>query len=563
MDLVVAADGSWLATANQTSDSVSLVRVSDGRVLDEVRVGRRPVMIARCPDGQTLLVSSSDSGELTFLRAAGAGLQQLATVRVGFQPHGIAIAPDGTFAYVALTAAAQVAVVDLASRRVVDHIDVGRWPRYLAVSSDHAKLAVGTSGDRGVSVVDLKQRQLQYTEHFMAMNVGHLQISRDDQYVYFPWVVYRRNPVTAANIRLGWVLATRIGRLRLDGPARRDAVSLDPQGRAIADPHGLAISRDEQRLVVSAAGTHELLVYRFPDLPFVDYGSTDHIPPELLNDEDRFCRIELGGRPMGLRMGPDDQTVFVANYLDNAVQIVDLQQRRLVRTIPLGGSSEPSLARRGESIFYDAQRSLDQWYSCHTCHYEGGTNAVVMDTYNDKSAFTFKTVLPLQNVTRTRPWTWHGWQEDLHDAMRQSLTSTMVGPQPAEEDVEALIAYFESLRLPDNPFRLPDGTLSEAARRGQQVFQSDQANCTSCHSGPNFTDGEIHEVGTGQAEDRLKGFNTPSLLGVYRKVAWLHDGRAESLEELLQGPHNPAVVSGTQTLSDAQLHDLVQYLMSL
>ena len=95
------------------------------------------------------------------------------------------------------------------------------------------------------------------------------------------------------------------------------------------------------------------------------------------------------------------------------MQVVDLAERKVVRTIPLGGPAEPSLARRGEAIFYDARRSLDQWYSCHTCHYEGGTNSVTTDTTNDGTPFTFKTVLPLHHLHETGPWTWHGWQTDL------------------------------------------------------------------------------------------------------------------------------------------------------
>ena len=59
VDLVVADDGSWLATANQSSDSVSLVRVSDGRVLDEVKVGRRPESIALRGESQLLVSCSS------------------------------------------------------------------------------------------------------------------------------------------------------------------------------------------------------------------------------------------------------------------------------------------------------------------------------------------------------------------------------------------------------------------------------------------------------------------------------------------------------------------------
>lgn len=466
-------------------------------------------------------------------------------------------------AYVALAATAQVAVVDPQQQKVVARVDVGRWPRYLAVSPDGSRLAVGVSGERGVAVVDTNQQKLLYTEKFVGLNVGHMQMSADGTRVWFPWVVYRQNPITETNIRLGWVLATRIGRVRLDGRSRREAFSLDPQGEAVADPHGLALTSDERRLVVSASGSHELLIYRATDLPFQEYGGTDHIPEELLKDKDRFSRIELGGRPMGLRIAPDDRTVYVANYLDNSVQVVDLQLRRLVRTIALGSTESISLARRGEAIFYDARRSLDQWYSCHTCHYDGGSNSVVMDTWNDETAFMFKTVLPLYNVSQTGPWTWHGWQDDLDAAMEKSITSTMLGPKPAAQDVAALIAYLTSLELPPNPSQEPGGPLDEAAKRGRAIFEGAQANCRSCHAGPHFTDGEIHHVGTGTAGDRLEGFNTPSLLGVHRKVELLHDGRAKSLEELLAKHHAPSVVSGTDDLDDQQIADVIQYLKSL
>jgi hypothetical protein len=207
------------------------------------------------------------------------------------------------------------------------------------------------------------------------------------------------------------------------------------------------------RLVVSAAGTHELLVYRTDGLPLKDYGGTDHIDSELLKDADRFYRIELGGRPMGLRMGKDDRTAFVANYLDNSVQVVDLEARKVVRTLSLRGPAELSQARRGEAIFYDARRSLDQWYSCHTCHYEGGGNSVPTDTLNDASPFTLKTVLPLYHLHETGPWTWHGWQTDLSAGIKKSLIDTMLGPPPTDEDAAALLAYLQSLELPPNPFR--------------------------------------------------------------------------------------------------------------
>jgi YVTN family beta-propeller protein len=254
VDLVLGPDDAWLVTVNQSSDTVSLVRTSDGKVLDETPVGHHPVGIALAPDGKTLLVSGHYAGNVAVLEVRGEKLTKLGQIEVGFQPHGIAIAPDGKTAYVACTASAQVAVLDLAEKKVVARIEVGRWPRHLALSPDGLRLAVSTSGDRGVTIVDTKGRKAAYQEQFVGLNIGHMQVSKDGGYVWFPWMVYRNNPITVGNIRLGWVLASRIARVRLDGPARREAMSLDPQGKAIADVDGLALTSDESRLIVSASG---------------------------------------------------------------------------------------------------------------------------------------------------------------------------------------------------------------------------------------------------------------------------------------------------------------------
>ena len=63
--------------------------------------------------------------------------------------------------------------------------------------------------------------------------------------------------------------------------------------------------------------------------------------------------------------------------------------------------------------------------------------------------------------------------------------------------------------------------------------------------------------------DAYQGFNTPSLLGIYDRTAYLHDGRATTLEDLLSGPHNPAQVTGRGKLTDVELRDLIAYLQSL
>jgi YVTN family beta-propeller protein len=564
VDVLLTPDESRLLVLNQGTGTLALLDASSGKLLDQAPTGQRPSAIALTKDGRHVLVTATDSGELSRFEVAGERLKPQGSVVLGFYPRGVAISPDGATAYVALEAANAVAVVDLGQMQCVQKIEVGRWPRYVALTPDGTRLAVGVNGDRGVSVVDTAAGKQLYLEEFRGINIGQMAVSSDGKYVYFPWMVYRQNPITARNIQLGWVLGSRIARVRLDGPAPREAITLDPRGLAISDPHGMALTPDGQWCVCAASGTQELLVYRLRDLPFIGYGGPgDHIDPQLAKDRDRFFRVPLGGRPMAICASQDSRHVYVSNYLSNSVQVVDLEKREVARTIALGGPAEPSLARRGEAIFYDGRRSLDQWYSCHSCHYEGGTNAVTMDTLNDGTIRTFKTVLSLHNVTRTPPWTWHGWQQDLHGAMHKSLTETMLGKKPNDEDVSALVAYLDTLRPPPNPYRNADGSLSDAAQRGKRVFHSEKAGCANCHSGPYFTDGQVHDVGLGSPSDMYEGFNTPSLLNIHNRMAYLHNGRAKSLDEALSDLHNPAKVTGLGELSESERSDLIEYLKSL
>lgn len=565
VDLALSPDGQWLVTANQIADSVSLVRVADGHVVDERRCGLHPVDIEFIPNENQFLVTAQWSGEVHQMAIQGESLIPIATFDAGPEPHGIAIAPDGQKAYVGLIASAQVAEIDLLEQRVSRRFEVGNWPRYLTVSAGGDRIAVGNGGDSEIMVLDTARGEPLYEEPLAnGTNLGQMRSSKDGKYAYFTWMVYRTNPINVGNIRRGWVLASRIGRVRLDGPSYREAISLDVPGRAVSDPHDLEITPDQQRLVASASGTHELLVYRLPDLPFIAQGGPgDLIDRGLQSDRDRFDRIEVGGRPMGLRIAENNRTVYVANYLRNCVQVVDLEAKEVQAEFDLGGPAQKTLARKGMEIFYDGRRSLDQWYSCHSCHQDGGLNARPMDTMNDGTEMTLKTVLPLYDVTETFPWTWHGWQQDLSDAMHKSITSTMQGEPPDGEAKRALVAFLATLKSPPNPFRLPGGGLSEAAARGKKVFFSHKAACADCHNGPHKSDGKIHDVGLGSKSDFYRGYNTPALTGVYRKVRWLHSGRARSLERVVNDLHSPEKVNGEQPLTEQESADLVEYLRSL
>ncbi len=570
VDLVLAPDESWAVTINATSGTVSLVDLSSsadenvGRVVDEQPVGELPSAAALLPDGKHVFVSAARSKTVTLFQVADQQLTRVATIEVGHEPRGIVVSPDGRTAFVALTAEDKVAVVDLIDRKKTGDISVGRWPRYLCLSPDGARLAVACSGSGGIWIVDSAQRKVLFNKTFDGLNIGHMTLSTDGRAVWFPWTFYGERETSRGSIRLGWVMASRLGIVAFDEQVEPSGLSLDPRGNAVADTQGFALSADGKRAVVAAGGTHELLSLTASDLPWLGIGGSEHMDRGLAADRERFARINIGGRPMAVRLSRDGTKAYVANYLRNSVQIVDLAERRVAGEIALGGSAEPQTAdRRGFAVFHDATRCLENWYSCHTCHFDGGPNAETIDTFNDGSSGTYKSVPGLYNIAETGPWTWHGQQGELHESVSNSFVTTMRGSEPTADETQDVIAYFKTLRPMPNPHRSADGKLSATAERGKIVFHSTKAGCANCHSGPFSTDGEIHDVGLGRKHDRYEGYNTPSLVDVQRRIRLLHDGRVRTLEQLLTGPHNPAKVTGEGELKADERADLIAYLLTL
>jgi len=555
VDVALWESDGRLLVVNRGANTLMLLDTSTGRVKSEFKCGEYPTRVLWGPRGKVAYVVCRDAHRIDRFEFTNGQLRPISPLECGDHPVDLAIADSGQSAYVSLENRGVVSQIDLASGSVKREMAVGRGLGNLTISGGGDYLAVSVAGQRGVAVLDLRVGALKSRQSFMGINFGHLVTSADGSHVYFPWMVYRDNPITATNIRKGWVLASRVSRLQFDSDKRRDAISLDPPGRAVADPTGMVLtSRDD--MVIAAGGTHEILVLANRELPWKAYGGTDHLPLELQRDAARFRRIRVGGRPMGMAISSDDKTLYVANSLEAAVQVIDLERGNVRETWSLA-DEKPTLVRQGEAIFYDARRSLDQWYSCHSCHQDGGSNAVTMDTLTDGSPFTKKAVLPLYSLNDTAPYAWHGWQPNLRVSLEKSLNTTMLGRTPSRIEVDALIAFLATLKPPPNPEPAPLDQLT----RGRALF-SGRAGCATCHSGPNGTDSKLHDVGLGMPTDRYPTYNTPSLIGVYRKQLLLHDGRVNSLEALFEGPDHPAKILPAK-LSPRDITDLIAYLKSL
>lgn len=89
--------------------------------------------------------------------------------------------------------------------------------------------------------------------------------------------------------------------------------------------------------------------------------------------------------------------------------------------------------------------------------------------------------------------------------------------------------------------------MTEAARRGEQLFFGNRAWCSGCHNGVNFTDEGFHNIGiglqspspdlgrhriTGRDED-WAAFKTPTIRGAVHTAPYMHEGSMATLDDVV------------------------------
>lgn len=89
---------------------------------------------------------------------------------------------------------------------------------------------------------------------------------------------------------------------------------------------------------------------------------------------------------------------------------------------------------------------------------------------------------------------------------------------------------------------LVNGGLSEKAKEGLKVFEKLQ--CGECHSGPYFTDQKMHRIG--ENVEFEKGWDTPTLIEVWRTAPYLFDGRAATMQEVFEVHKNMVLIKKYQ-----------------
>lgn len=162
-------------------------------------------------------------------------------------------------------------------------------------------------------------------------------------------------------------------------------------------------------------------------------------------------------------------------------------------------------------------------------------------------------------VHGTEPYGWTRGKGSLPEYIADTI-QRLGGTGLDQSSLVALSSYIERMPAP-----IAESNQSANARHGKEVFV--RAGCVDCHVDAVGTDHRAHGFLGAEApantspEGDLAGFDTPSLRFVGLTAPYFHDGRYDSLEQLL-GDRN-STMGLTAHLTSENQRDIAAYLRTL
>ena len=578
--LAASDDGTTLYVADATAQQVVAIDFATGQVTKRYSLPAPPTGLVASHDGRTLYVTGGSTFGWVYLldRATGEKIEQMPA---NGGPTAPVLSHDGRTLYWLNTYLDEVVAYDLEQKKITAHVATGRQPVAAVLTPDGSRLYVacllpsGPANDSysaaSIAVVDTRTNQPLDVVRLPngSVDVQGICVSPDGQYVYATHLVARYQLPTT-HLDRGWMNTNAVSVIDATTGEYVNTVLLDDVDRGAANPWAIACT--DQTLLITHAGTHEVSVVdrhalhqrlAHPDQVAGFDHSTSPVNDLSLLRGIRH-RVALTGKgPRAMAIVGD--RALVAEYFSGTVAVLPthLEAKPAVSSISLGEQPAMTPTRQGELYFHDASLCFQQWQSCASCHPGNGrTDGINWDLLNDGIGNPKQTKSLLFSM-QTPPAMVTGIRANAKVAVRAGIRHIQFAERP-ESHAEAIDAYVDSLQSVPSPWLVRNSTgeptLSEAAQRGAQLFA--RASCIECHSGEYLTDGQLHDVGTGTGREAGTPFDTPTLREVWRTAPYLHDGRAATLRDLLT-THNTNDQHGeTSGLSEQELCDLMEYVLS-
>jgi DNA-binding beta-propeller fold protein YncE len=469
---------------------------------------------------------------------------------VGDEPTALALSPDAATLYVSLPTMRQVAVVDVAARKVTGHIDVGFDPRALALSADGERLYVasyragnrekdlkgsyGPNDGEAIWTIDTRTRTVVDTVSTLSSVHRGLALSEDGSELYV--AASDGDPIPSQGDLMAKPFIHEAIALSVDGSGvghgaamrRADLTRQDGSGGPAVSPSAVLPQGDTLWVSAEASG----IVVALDRQTFAEKGR---------------ATVGAGARQL---IALDDGAIAVHCTQSNELWFVDASVHA-TGSVPLVAEDgrSPAIAI-GEDVFTRPGGNFGVNHGCANCHTEAENDGMVWRFGTN----LWDNVRPLQLLSATTPVGWVGYVSNTQ-VFGYSGPSSIINRPATPEEAAGLDAFLGSLiGAPRATGRTrDDGSYTEAGERGKALFEG-KAMCSTCHKAPLYTDREMVPVGkSGVPAD------VPTLLGVYRHATFFVKAGARRLEQAVDVATNFVGVP----LSDAEKADIVEFLYQL
>ena len=575
-------DGEKLYVVCEDDDSVLAVDARMQRVVGKAKVGHKPRGLAVSPDGKSLYVANEWSDTVSEVDAAT--LQVRRTLPTGWGPVGLATDRPGKTLYVANSIGNDISVLDLASGTELKRLASLRSPHDVELSRDGRRVYVANLLPHLVSpdespiselvILDTQTRMV--SERIWipgVLELRHVAEAPATQagYLLVPFMRPKNlNPlIQVAN---GWILTHGMAIVPLAKTASAAGahsevtqVLLDDVDYYYAGAEGAAFTPDGRYALVTHADAATvsvidttLLGKRLKSMPAAEL-------PNRLDSAREFVvrRVATQANPTDVEVSPDGRFAVVVNRLDDSLTVVSIPGFQARSRIDLGGPKEISTLRHGQQLFHDAKFCFQGQFACATCHPDDHIDGVAWNLETPQLGRDRVANRTLRGISETAPYKWNGHNPDLE---------TQCGPRIAKflfhsegfnaKQLADLVSFIKSIPLPPNRHLAADGQLTPAQERGRAIFF--QKACDTCHPpATHYTAKTSFDVGTASKYDTSEMFDVPQLDRIYEKPPYLHNGEAQSLEEIWTKYNATDKHGVTSDMSKEQLNDLVEFLKSL
>jgi DNA-binding beta-propeller fold protein YncE len=573
-------DEVWVV--NQLSNSVSVVSVSRGIVVDTLQAKAEPADLAFVGDRAFVTVSRSNAIQVfdvtTHARVATISLQ-------GDNPRAIAGDPEGRKVYAVFalsgnrTTIIPAAIAPLppsptnpdlppapAQGLIVDAADP-TWQAsvpYTMLDHDVAEIDVGS---------------LTVTRYFTGVGTINLGLAvRPTTGDLFVANTNARNFVRfEPNVR-GHIVDNRVTRITLaDGvvapldlnPNIEYRVLPNPAARAIAlaQPTAMAFEPGGDMLYVAAFGTDR--VARLD----VSGNVLDRIDLRLATGSGANADPRGKRGPRGLALHTRWPYLYVLNRISNTLSVVDTSAKRpvVVAETAVGGfDPTPAAIRNGRGFLYDAKLSGNGTVACAACHVDADMDLLAWDLGDPAGTMQKGRAGPLHPMkgpmmTQTlrglagqEPLHWRGDRANFL-AFNHAFTTLMGGTDLSNGDMATFRDFIETLHFPPNPNQNLDGSLPTSVaggdpKAGRYLFHYHQFTvlgldfvvCIFCHT-PDPGTGTKNGLHSGVALQLPQPFKAPHLRNLYQKGGF-------------QNQPGAATVRGFGVSADGSFASIVDFL---